>query len=264
MMIALSEFYLLHGFKEKDALKKILHEKKSFEGLIKIFGEGDYKALYEHVMKLPQNEVDVLLLPLIKEEVTAKEKQELKQTDAGWWIAKLFEAKAVKDNFDRGIFSIYFFNIVHLKKGQGIFQDAGLLHAYLEGQNVELMASSDNVLRAGLTNKNIDIDELLRHVNFEGIVPQIINGEKINDTEKIYPTPAEDFGISKIEIEQNTFYESSSFSFEIFCVMDGSLEINGSSTLQAHKGEVFAVLPNENYTISTTSFCTVYKAFVPS
>ena len=56
----------------------------------------------------------------------------------------------------------YLFNIVHLKEGEGIFQDAGIPHAYLRGQNVELMACSDNVIRGGLTPKYVDIVELLK------------------------------------------------------------------------------------------------------
>ncbi len=43
-------------------------------------------------------------------------------------------------------------------------------HAYLEGQNVEIMANSDNVLRGGLTNKHIDVKELLKHIKFEPTV----------------------------------------------------------------------------------------------
>ena len=54
-------------------------------------------------------------------------------------------------HIDRGIFSIYFFNLLHLQPGQAVYQDAGLPHAYLEGQNVEIMSNSDNVLRGGLT-----------------------------------------------------------------------------------------------------------------
>jgi len=41
--------------------------------------------------------------------------------------------------------------------GQAIFQGAGVPHAYLEGQNIELMSNSDNVLRGGLTPKHIDV-----------------------------------------------------------------------------------------------------------
>jgi mannose-6-phosphate isomerase len=80
------------------------------------------------------------------------------------------------DAFDRGIFSIYFFNLVHLKAGQAVFQGAGLPHAYLEGQNVELMSNSDNVLRGGLTPKYVDVTELINHIHFESLVPEILDG----------------------------------------------------------------------------------------
>ncbi len=65
-------------------------------------------------------------------------------------------------HLDRGIFSIYLLNLVHLHPGQATFQPAGVLHAYLEGVNVELMANSDNVLRGGLTTKHVNVPELLR------------------------------------------------------------------------------------------------------
>ena len=75
---------------------------------------------------------------------------------------------------------------MNVKEGEGIFQGAGLPHAYLEGQNVELMANSDNVLRGGLTPKHIDVPELMKHTTFEGIVPNVMKGEKINENEKKY------------------------------------------------------------------------------
>ena len=77
----------------------------------------------------------------------------LDKEDEDFWAARAaITFNRIKElNIDRGIFSIYLFNLVHLKKGEAIFQDAGVPHAYLEGQNVEIMASSDNVLRGGLT-----------------------------------------------------------------------------------------------------------------
>ncbi|MBP2704567.1 mannose-6-phosphate isomerase, class I [Microbispora sp. RL4-1S] len=49
-----------------------------------------------------------------------------------------------------------------LAPGEALYLGAGVLHCYLEGFAVEIMSSSDNVLRAGLTGKRIDVDELLR------------------------------------------------------------------------------------------------------
>ncbi len=263
MMVALSEFWLLHGFKQKEQIKQTLSHIKEFEGLIPIFNDGDYKALYSHVMLMPQHQTDAMLLPLIQKEIHLKEKKQLHKSDPGWWVSKLFDQKEVKDNFDKGIFSIYFFNIVNLHSGQAIFQDAGLPHAYLEGQNIELMASSDNVLRGGLTNKHIDVPELIKHTLFEGIAPVVINGSDKSHIEKNYASSTVDFGLSSITLKKGEVYESSSSSLEILCIMDGELQITGTNHLQALRGEAIAILPAEKYKIETPSFATIYKAFVP-
>ena len=205
MMVALSEFWLLHGFKQKEELKEVLYEVKEFESLIKFFSGGNYKALYKHVMTLPQKDVDILLRPLIEREILLNQQAQLNKSQPGWWVAKLFEHHQPINNFDRGIFSIYFFNIVELNPGEAIFQDAGVPHAYLEGQNMELMASSDNVLRGGLTSKHIDVKELMKHVLFEGIQPTIIKGIQKSSNEKIYPSAAIDFGISNIELKSGRY-----------------------------------------------------------
>ena len=84
------------------------------------------------------------------------------------------EAMAISpEKLDAGLVCFYLFNIVHLKEGEGIFQDAGIPHAYLRGQNVELMACSDNVIRGGLTPKYVDIVELLKIVDCREVIPQI-------------------------------------------------------------------------------------------
>lgn len=53
-------------------------------------------------------------------------------------------------------------NLVVLDPGQALRLEAGNVHAYLRGAGVELMGASDNVVRAGLTSKHVDVDELLR------------------------------------------------------------------------------------------------------
>ncbi|WP_018635363.1 mannose-6-phosphate isomerase, class I [Parafrankia elaeagni] len=63
---------------------------------------------------------------------------------------------------DVGIAAALLLNDVTLQPGEGLFQPARLLHAYVQGVGIEIMATSDNVLRGGLTPKYIDVDELLR------------------------------------------------------------------------------------------------------
>ncbi|MBV9962434.1 MAG: mannose-6-phosphate isomerase, class I [Parafilimonas sp.] len=263
VMIALSEFWLLHGFLPEDKLLKVLQTVPEFKGFDTIALDKGYKGLYKHVMMMPQDEVDKLLYTLVEKEINRKKKNELTKHDAGWWVAKLYEHEKHLKNIDRGIFSVYFFNIVNANPGEGIFQGAGLPHAYLEGQNVELMANSDNVLRGGLTPKHVDVPELMKHIVFEGIEPNVMKGIDLTSGETNYPCPVEDFGISKIELNAGEIYQSETSSLEIIVIIEGELNIDGTNSLTAKKGEAIAILPNETYTISTNKKLYAYKAFVP-
>ncbi|MDV7393772.1 hypothetical protein RZS08_20510, partial [Arthrospira platensis SPKY1] len=110
--------------------------------------------------------------------------------------------------YDRGIFSIFFLNLVKVSPGQGIYQGAGLPHAYLEGVNVELMANSDNVFRGGLTAKHIDVPVLLEHLDFRPVDPVVLDGERISSAEWAYRTPARDFQLNKIVLSAGEFYQA--------------------------------------------------------
>ncbi|EDB3548791.1 mannose-6-phosphate isomerase, partial [Salmonella enterica subsp. enterica serovar Newport] len=68
---------------------------------------------------------------------------------------------------DSGLFSPLLLNVVKLNPGEAMFLFAETPHAYLQGVSLEVMANSDNVLRAGLTPKYIDIPELVANVKFE-------------------------------------------------------------------------------------------------
>lgn len=68
---------------------------------------------------------------------------------------------------DRGLLVALCMNHLILEPGEAMFTPAGQVHAYLQGTAVEIMECSDNVLRAGLTPKHIDVPELLKIVSAE-------------------------------------------------------------------------------------------------
>jgi mannose-6-phosphate isomerase len=263
VMVALSEFWLLHGFLQQESLKKVLQSVPEFEKFVSLFKNDDYKKLYQHVMEMSQNEVNALLTPLVHRELQRKKDNELTKDQPGWWVTKLLEHQTSVENIDRGIFSVYFFNIVKANPGEAIFQGAGIPHAYLEGQNVELMANSDNVLRGGLTPKHIDVPKLLKHTTFKGVAPNIMMGEQMKTGEKNYSCPVDDFGISKIELKQSQTYSGTASSLEIIVAIDGEMQISGTNNLSIQRGETAAILCGETYNISTLSSVMAYKAFVP-
>jgi mannose-6-phosphate isomerase len=264
VMVALSEFWLLHGFKEKTLLQQTLNEVSEFKNLLPIFDKEGYFGLYKHVMELPQKEVDDTLSPLLKKYEPAYKANQLSKTTPAYWACKtLADSDDKYSNIDRGIFSIYFFNILQLHPGQAVFQGAGVPHAYLEGQNIELMANSDNVLRGGLTPKHIDVPELLKHTMFEGIVANIMNGEK-KGTETMYDCPVTDFIVSKIELTKNENYMHTAFSIDIVLVLSGRATITGNNkTIHLLQGEAAIAQASESYIITTDTNVVLYKASVP-
>ncbi|GAW48464.1 MULTISPECIES: mannose-6-phosphate isomerase, class I [unclassified Nocardioides] len=72
---------------------------------------------------------------------------------------------------DPGVLVTLLLNHVVLAPGEAMFLGAGVIHAYTSGFGVEIMASSDNVLRAGLTPKHVDVEELLQITNFTPMPP---------------------------------------------------------------------------------------------
>ncbi|QWZ08098.1 mannose-6-phosphate isomerase, class I [Nocardioides panacis] len=90
---------------------------------------------------------------------------------------------------DAGVLVTLLLNHVVLAAGEAMFIDAGVIHAYTSGFGVEIMAASDNVLRAGLTPKHVDIPELLEITNFTPIPPPLWVGSPLRDAEGTVLSP---------------------------------------------------------------------------
>lgn len=101
---------------------------------------------------------------------------------------------------DPGVVASLLLNPVTLQTGEALFTPAGTVHAYLSGTAVEIMASSDNVLRAGLTPKHMDIPELLRVIETVAAPPIRIAPEKVSSVQSTFYVPVDDFEMSTIEL----------------------------------------------------------------
>lgn len=260
VMVALSEFWLLHGFLAPELLEKRLHDYFYFHPLIDHFRGSDYQGLYQFFMQLTNEDADIILKPLMMDAVTSVKNESVNKSHPHWWANKYYGGLVPEKNIDKGIFSIYILNILQVQPNEGVFQGAGLLHAYLEGQNIELMANSDNVLRGGLTPKYIDIPELLNHVQFVPTYPSILKGEALNEIEVNYPCPVPDFGLTKIAMKAGKTYTMTSHSLEMWLVITGTLSID---KLVLKSGEVAMVLSGQTVTITAQEDVLAFKSFVP-
>ena len=262
IMLAMSEFWLLHGFKSEAKILETLENIAEFQVLVPLYKSEGIKGLYQFLMEMEQAQVDSLLSTVVKRALRNKQEGKIKRTAPDWWVAKLYENTAGILPIDKGVFSIYLFNIVCVMPGQGIFQDAGVPHAYLEGQNVELMANSDNVLRGGLTPKHIDVEELIHNIKFESIDPVIIEGTKPCMGESVYPAPVQDFGIASITLDGSNSYSYEAESMDMFLVVEGGCVVNNQMTIKT--GEAFVVFPGNKLNIHASGKTLIYRAFVPS
>ncbi len=116
--------------------------------------------------------------------------------DPYWWVLEL------QKQFpgDPGTLAPLYLNLVHLHPGEAMFLDAGTLHAYLYGAAVELMANSDNVLRAGCTVKHVDVSELVRNVTFEWKEPSPTKPSPHTPV-WTYRTPAQEFELHRVILQ---------------------------------------------------------------
>jgi mannose-6-phosphate isomerase len=223
--VAITDFYLLHGFKTAEAIRESLHSVPGWAGLEGVLDAEGVPGLYEHVMRAEVETIDRLLQPLVNQLVAG----DYRHNQADFWARRAVEQYTTDGHHDRGMFSIYWFNLVHLKPGEGIFQDAGIPHAYLEGTCLELMAGSDNVLRGGLTPKHIDVDELLLNTSFEAITPTVLSPVSGEQSWQRYPTPAPDFKLSFLRLAAGKVgHLNAANGPVILLLMNGSCSVSGT------------------------------------
>jgi mannose-6-phosphate isomerase len=139
-------------------------------------------------------------------------------------------------------------NHVHLKPGEAIFLGAGNLHAYLGGTGIEVMANSDNVVRAGLTSKHVDPDEVLRVLDPTPLPDPLVRRRPGDDGGLWYPVPVSDFRVTVYEIDGSVDF-----------VADGPelLLCTSGETVEAARGECLLATHGEHVELVGTA--TVFR-----
>lgn len=137
---------------------------------------------------------------------------------------------------DVGLFSPLLLNVVTLKPGQAMFLDACTPHAYVRGTGLEIMANSDNVLRAGLTPKYIDVAELLDCTRCQAKPDdQILLAPHVEGAVQHFDVPVPDFTFSVYPAGE---HQLTTASAEILFAIDATVILKrGDETLRLEKGQ---------------------------
>lgn len=153
---------------------------------------------------------------------------------------------------DIGLFTPLLLNVVELQPGEAMFLHAETPHAYLYGLAIEVMASSDNVLRAGLTPKHIDVEELVKNTKFEPIAFEslVLNPSYEGIDRKVYSVPVDDFRFEVVSPKDIITFDI--FSPEVLlCLSESVTIVGGIESRVLYKGES-VIIPGsyERYHIS--------------
>ncbi|KDE07466.1 mannose-6-phosphate isomerase [Microbotryum lychnidis-dioicae p1A1 Lamole] len=224
------------------------------------------KDLFSALMKADEANVKTQVEKLV--ERLAKEKNQTEETRLVATLNRDFPG-------DIGIFCTFCLNIVHLKPGEAVFLKANEPHAYLDGDIMECMATSDNVVRAGLTPKLRDVPTLTTMLTYTSSPPseQILPPVKFRSTQHttLYDPPIEEFSVLLTVLEQGQtekFEPIDGPSILIFTELQGdaSAELKvgqekGSEVTRT--GQVFFIGASVEAEIEATGGKVVaYRAFV--
>ncbi|MGY5731123.1 mannose-6-phosphate isomerase, class I [Vibrio chemaguriensis] len=144
---------------------------------------------------------------------------------------------------DVGLFAPLFLNVIELQPGEAMFLYAETPHAYIHGLGVEVMANSDNVLRAGLTPKYIDVEELVKNTQFKPIAFEnlILKPTGSQTDREVYPVPVKDFKFDVLNPKNSISLTTSSPEI-LLCLSNQVKLITGMESKILCKGES-VVLP---------------------
>lgn len=226
MLLALTEFEALSGFRTArralqvlagldvplvtKAVERVRHGSSA---------EGMRSALEYLLLGARDRDHDVdAVVALLRQRLAAGESPSEHSDRVALALAEAFPG-------DRGVVASLLLNPVTLKPGEVMFVPAGCVHAYVSGFGVEAMASSDNVVRAGLTPKHVDARALMGIVDVRPAPPMRVAPERVDDGIEMYYAPVEDFELAVIETDGAPVHLGHPGP-RILLVLDGSLEVS--------------------------------------
>ncbi len=200
------------------------------------------EALFVSMLQLEGQTKDVALDKLL---AFSKTKQGDETFELILWLKDLYPG-------DIGLFSPLFLNVLTLEPGEAMFLHACTPHAYCRGTGLEIMASSDNVLRAGLTPKHIDVEELASCTIFEPkLRDELLTQPELDNGAEHYPIPVDDFKFSVYVNQQDRFINVT--TPEILLPLDEPIVLThlDGETMTVERGDsVFIPASAGNYSVT--------------
>ena len=258
MIYAVSTFYTLKGFRKVEEIKANFKKFFPFSGNafvdFRYSGEEDfYKKFFTRLLSMDQTLRKAML-------------RELETTASGMGEVEQFIFRKLLYDFpgDRCVFAPLFLNCIKLNPGECMSIDEGQLHSYVDGICFEVMSSSDNTIRGGLTEKFIDVLELFNIMKF-------VHGSKVcvepvdKGIEKLYSPGWDEFCFSSVVTGGKVYEGPWDHGLEILFVYSGTGSVSNSSFSLDLKRGMAVLIPaaSGSYSVSGSQDLVLYKAAMP-
>ncbi|KAL7101728.1 hypothetical protein ACP275_08G073000 [Erythranthe tilingii] len=274
MALALTEFEALCGFIGLEELKSVI---QTVPEIVEMVGsscadqvlqitENDgekklkevFKSLFTDLISVSNSVISEIIPKLIRrlnskrEKLTEKEELVLR-------LEKQYPG-------DIGVIAAFLFNYVKLNSGEALYLGANEPHAYIHGECIECMATSDNVVRAGLTPKHRDVQTLCSMLTYKQGFPEILQGVPSNPYTVKYIPPFDEFEVDRCNLpeEASTVFPAVNGP-SVFVVTSGEGTMGVASAKElVREGDVLFAPANSEITVETISGLNLYRAGVNS
>jgi mannose-6-phosphate isomerase len=250
--IALTNFLAMVGFRPKKEFFQVFERYLAFREFIgkeKIEKAKKADSPYGIILvELIQKSKDEKFLEETIEKIALQIRKE-KETEEG----KIFLQLKKEYKWDVGLLFFLLMNLIRLKPGEAVFLPSGILHAYIRGTIVECMSNSDNTIRAGLTPKFKDIENLKKIVNCKDSELKIL--------EKNSSFYCADFSIAKIKLKKGEKIRQENSSLRILLITKGELFIEWGNRKRLFKKSQAILIPAilGEFTILANTECDFFE-----
>ena len=240
LAVALSRFSALCGFrKAQEAAEFLGPELRAFLEFSPDKGKEAFRSLLGKALSFGEKERLILETKALTRARRLAESDDAEARLSGETALLCFEHYP----HDPGAISPFFMAIHELEPGQGLYIPAGVMHAYLSGTIFEIMATSDNVIRGGLTHKHIDVGDLLDILDFDA-EPLLVEPRQgaAGPRETIWKTPAREFSLARIDMagSRDPALNLRPSGPEILFCAEGSFSVDCGGPMGSSSGVVLA------------------------
>ena len=240
LIVALTEFEALCGFRPVEMSLHCLAKLQvpELKPTIAALARGGLRAAIPQLLALSPESRSTLVTAVAESAARFVAAHDPEFINTYRWAASLAETYPG----DPGVVISLMCNHLRLAPGEAVFLPAGNLHAYLSGAGVEVMASSDNVLRGGLTAKHVDLAALIEVLDFTDAKVPVLH-PVLGPGGLRYPVPVKDFDLTRIQLDAGT----------------GSLTTTGPQVLLCTEGQAQLTGPEHSLALGKGG-----AAFVPA